>query len=445
MAKFDDDEIGGKAYEPFGITLRGNQERAKGLIGYGQALLGNLKHRMQLGGLEQGRERKVLPDGSVIQFRSIKGPLADLDKIDIFVPQDAGVERAEGEERIVEFHAYCSAPLSGIDDYNADGYADAASTHWVFYEPFHTSGSWLSIETEGSIGSPIAFAEGGYVHLAGSSPDIFGDYYISQVGEGYNSTDEYAQQYRHYTIARVNHLLSAVSPYRAIVTLENVFRHAWDEKHGDLLNQATQDGTVPKYVGRFSIDTRSGFEEDAALSDYFYEMVEDPIKNDDFFGYYPEFGDTIDALDDRLTIPSAPDFLDGWYILYVGGFEWPRETGFLTPTDQYRALLLFKTNLGRAIAKGFIFDIEYSEDLISAALSDIPNAGDTRLADVPAKKALAINFKLGLIRVYEFNDPSDNPFLLVRNITGDNFGINGLPEDYAETHKNFVTNIIRIF
>jgi hypothetical protein len=87
VAQFNDEEIGGKAYEPFGVTLHGDKTRAKGLIGYGQALLGNLKHRMQLGGLEQGRERKVLPDGSVIQFSSIKGPLADLDKIDIFVPQ----------------------------------------------------------------------------------------------------------------------------------------------------------------------------------------------------------------------------------------------------------------------------------------------------------------------------------------------------------------------
>jgi hypothetical protein len=436
VATFDDEEIDGKAYEPFGVTLHGDKTRAKGLIGYGQALLGNLKHRMQLGGLEQGRERKVLPDGSVIQFRSIKGPLADLDKIDIFVPQDAGVERAEGEERIVEFHAYCSAPLSGIDDYNADAYSDAAKTYWLLYSPYYTSGEWLVINTDADIGSPIAFAEGGFYSPFASNA-TFIDYYSNQHNPAYDYQSESAGTSEHYVIADDIHLYSVVDSYSMYLTLENTFRHVWDREHRNIVNKR-------RYIGRFTIDTLRHFDETARLSDYFYEMVNDPQKNEDYFGYLPSAGDTIDEVDTALHVTRAPKFLNGWYILYCGGVQIIRDDGsFLTPSDQYRATLIFKTNLGRNIVKEFTFDIDFDDrETYNSLIGPAPEGGE-RFRSIPAHKALAINFNIGKIRVYTFERQADNPFHMTINLNG-LFNERGLDKDYAELCRGYITNEISI-
>jgi hypothetical protein len=59
---FEDDEIGGVSTGAARIYIEGDRRRGQELIGTGQAMLGNLKQRMQLGHLLQGHDWRQYPE-----------------------------------------------------------------------------------------------------------------------------------------------------------------------------------------------------------------------------------------------------------------------------------------------------------------------------------------------------------------------------------------------
>jgi hypothetical protein len=131
-----------------------------------------------------------LPDGSVIQFRSIKGPLADLDKVDIFVPprEDKGI--AAEQDIILGFIARitCSTWLilnvkepeeeagintSAITDMADDDYQQYLEDNpdYPYSEMFGYAFSDVDYE---DLTAPEAEGEVGYRYQEGGDHGIFG-------------------------------------------------------------------------------------------------------------------------------------------------------------------------------------------------------------------------------------------------------------------------------
>ena len=75
----DDVEIGGKEVGAVQFTFDGDVKQCQALVGIARNLLGNLKRRLQLGGLMQGQDQKELKGGGLIVVNSVRG-LADIDK-----------------------------------------------------------------------------------------------------------------------------------------------------------------------------------------------------------------------------------------------------------------------------------------------------------------------------------------------------------------------------
>jgi hypothetical protein len=90
VAKFDDQDIGGKEYESIYWQFDGDREKAIRLTGLGRKLLGDMKNRMRLGELPYYAQRVHLEDGTVFAMSSNLHGLSPIDRVHIYVPPVAG-------------------------------------------------------------------------------------------------------------------------------------------------------------------------------------------------------------------------------------------------------------------------------------------------------------------------------------------------------------------
>lgn len=90
MARHDDENIGGKEYDPVYWQFDGDKDAAKRLTGLGRKLLGEMKNRMRLGELLWLSNTVKLDDGTVFHMSSNQHGLVPVDKVQVFVPPSGG-------------------------------------------------------------------------------------------------------------------------------------------------------------------------------------------------------------------------------------------------------------------------------------------------------------------------------------------------------------------
>ena len=105
--KFEDDPIGGKETGPIRFSFAGDRAGGEQLASFGQAVLGALKQRMWLGGIQTLNQTVRLDDGSVVYVSSILGldGAADINHVSIFVPVKKGKKKTEGAWKCLGFVA----------------------------------------------------------------------------------------------------------------------------------------------------------------------------------------------------------------------------------------------------------------------------------------------------------------------------------------------------
>lgn len=114
--KADDENIGGSEVNPVNFRFEGDRVTAQSYAGQARVVLGELKRRMELGGLWQHTCTKQMKDGSVITASSIKGHdgMHDVDRIHIFSPVTVK-DIEESIDWLIGFVVIATATDSGLD------------------------------------------------------------------------------------------------------------------------------------------------------------------------------------------------------------------------------------------------------------------------------------------------------------------------------------------
>ena len=86
--RFEGDHIGGREVGPVQFSFTGDVNAGQQLVNFGRSVLGALKQRMQLGGLQSHNTEVRLDNGASVYASSILGQdgMADIDRVGIFVP-----------------------------------------------------------------------------------------------------------------------------------------------------------------------------------------------------------------------------------------------------------------------------------------------------------------------------------------------------------------------
>jgi len=353
----------------------------------GRMMLGELKRFMQLSEITQLESPPFrLQNGTVITVKSIfgEGEQSDIDEIEVLTAAGLGDFNAE----VKAFHVYCSAFVSGTRDLNSDGFDQGPGTWWFFFEPYNTSGDFISVRSLEDNAYYLGYGDYGYGLNTGPTGEGFvseNDFSVigSLSAENINlGVNEYGLYY-----------WSAITPYGAYATTETIFSHIYDSN----LRGTT---TPPSIVGRFSVTPYATIEETPRLSDYVKDFAfNDQIMMENAVGVsvgYP-YSETVYK---NLSVPSIGSFLPGWYVVAVLGKEEylvDKDPHMLIYEDSVEETIIFELDNGIKATYKFTLPINLSlrvlDNLVSIPLNFYQNG-------VPSKVVIMINPQDGLLRRY---------------------------------------------
>lgn len=113
MAKFDDEEIGGREYDAVNWRYAGDTDRARELRAVARKLLGNMKRFMDISAVTTLMHTHIAKDGTVYRMHSNRNGAHDIDRMLIYVPPGGGGRK---RKRCLGYIVQCINDKSLIND-----------------------------------------------------------------------------------------------------------------------------------------------------------------------------------------------------------------------------------------------------------------------------------------------------------------------------------------